>query len=295
MDFDFFAPFAIPCFFLQRFGLWQDKDSRRTYRAYGILLHVLIIEVFVFCHTVHSINMFAHGSIMELSDALSFLFTLYAVAFKSIWFWLNVDKIKEMMDSLKTLLELSSFDLADKGSHIKAHSIQISKIMKRFYGLTFIAITAVALLTLFRYKDKRLLFETWFFLDHNGSDGVHLLLVVYQCIEAFYGTAINYSFDLIPVIFISFISTMLDELSLKISLIGSQIKLQEMENDYERDDANLKKCIEFHIKIQNLASKVSKHLSFAFLVQAFMSTVILCSSAFMLTTVTASILYQLHY
>lgn len=281
-------PFKIPFFLTSKLGIWQDRSSSWGYRFYGLALHLLILQLTTFCQTVHTIRMLVNGSIDEFSDALRVLLILYAGILKSAWF---IVKLKKIMGMHKTLKELMRFILNDKSfesSHFNAAATNVAKVSKIFYASAFFAITGAAIASCFHRNERLLQYETWFFWDHKTNEGIFWLLVALEYLSALYGSAVNCSLDLIPVIFISYTTAMLKELKMRIEDIKDQI----VEERYERQMKKLQECVELHMKIQGFASDISTNLMFGFVAQTFMSSIILCTSVFVLSTVASFYLFQ---
>lgn len=299
MDFDYLFPFNVPFYFLKNLGLWQEKESSWFYRLYGVLLHVFLMVIPTFCHSIYLYNMFIVGSIEDLSDVLSFLLSFFGVTFKAIWFVTSLMKIKEILTTLRDLLELTSFDRVDKRPKLMANAVHISRVVKIFLFSSYVSIGISAIITFIHYKNKQLPYETWFFFDVRDNDFVYWSFLVYQRLTVFYGIPLNYSFDLISVILFSYASSLLEELSVKISLIENGEKAENSEackkfkidkllvvDDENFDELKmLQKCIDCHIRIRNFSNEVSRYLTFPFMMQAFISTIVLCTSAFILTSV----------
>lgn len=278
MSFDYFSGFKIPLILLKTLGIWQQRTSSRCYRLYGILLHLVFVEFFLFSHTVHAIGMFMNGSIKHLSAALTILFTWFSMTFKSYWIMTKITKLEEMMVNLKLLLEMSSFGTDGARPKLKAKIIRVTQISKMFYVSAFFVCSMAVVQSIICYKERNLLNETWFFVDHKQDAWIYWTLEIYQCLMSFYGVCLGVSFDIIPVIFMRFGSALLDEVSMEIS---SKSKCEREEEMLK----NLEKCMECHIKTKSFIEDISKHLSFFFLLQALLSTVVLCTSAFLLTIV----------
>lgn len=140
------------------------------------------------------------------------------------------------------------------------------------------ACTLSLLLPLMNHQQKILPFKNWFPLDHKNNDFIYWGLVVYQYVLSLYGSVLNYSLDLITIIFVSFLSTTQEELSKEISTLNTTPAAGDLLK-------RLENCIECHKRVQSFTKEMSKNLSLTFLIQAYLSSVILCTSAFMITTV----------
>lgn len=224
--------------------------------------------------------MAAGGSIQDFSDVLMLSATMLALILKTYMFVYNLSTLKVMLVELKDLVEFSAFGREGKKSRLEAHAAVFIRITKYFYGSAYLATTLALTMTFINHQSKILPYETWFIWNYKEIEGLFWAMSIYQFAMANYCSTINFSFDLIPVIFMSFIATLLKELSIELSLIG-----EERETNGVADSEKLRKCIDCHIRIKKLAKEVSENLSFPFIAQTILSTVILCTSAFLLTTV----------
>lgn len=280
MDFEFLVPFRIPHFFLKVLGLWPSKKSSQFYSLFGFGLLVFFMGIFTFSHTIYLIQSLKVGTILEISNILNILLTVYGVILKAFWFIVKRQKVKEMIDTLKKLVELTDFEPGRKQITLEKHSTKMLKVIKFYYGSAFLAVTVAILVAVINYKRKLLPYETWITFDYQNNDGAYWILLVHGTLLAVYGSIINYSVDLIPIIFINYIAALLEELSDEISTL-----VESIENTAEKSLTKLKQCIDCHIKIKTFADEISNHLTFPFFLQTIFSTVILCTSAFMLTMV----------
>lgn len=274
MDFDYFSAFAIPFFFLRRLGMWQKKSSSWLYRFYGLLLHLAVMEQSSSRHTVFLYKTFMTGSVKDFSEVLNILFSMYGNIVKSVWFFLNLGKVSEMLKELARLLEFTSFGRSGQRPQLEAQIKGVLKVSKLYYASALSAILLTGISVLVRFKDRRLPFNTWLPYDYKLTDEIFWFTAIFQIVFALIGCAINFSFDIIPVVFIRLTSALLDELLMEIASIKNEDGLEK-----------LQQCIECHIRIKKFIKDISRHLSFPFLLQTFCSTVILCTSAFLLTTV----------
>lgn len=274
--------------------MWQEPDSPWWYRFYGFFLHITFLEFTAFYHTVHMIKMFQIGDIKEWIKALILIFTLYAASLKSIWFLTKVSKIKEMMNRLEDLLTISSFGRDGESLILKAYFTKIIKVLKFYYGSTILSCTIPVLIFIARHKTKYLPYETSFFWDYKKIDGIYWALGFHQSIAGFMNSMISYNLDIVFIIFIGLTTAAVDELSHEVASVSKSSvttkvkvrnKVSKQVNEAQQKLKKLHQCIELHMKLKNFSSEMSKHLSFAFLIQAFMSTVILCTAVFILTGV----------
>lgn len=272
MDFEYYSAFAIPFFFLKKLGMLQKRSSSWLYRLYGLFIHLTIIEITSYGHSIYLYQMFMAASVKDLSEVLSVLFLLYGVILKTVWFWMNLEKIEEMLHELAALLEFTSFGRLGKQPKLEARIRMITNVSKFYFSTAFSSIVLAGISINFRYQDRRMPYETRLLWDYKSSDEIYWFSVMFQMVISLIIAFVTFSFDIIPVVFIGLTSALLDELLTEIASIKDKDGLEK-----------LQQCIECHIKIKKFTGEISRHLSFPFLIQTCSNTVILCTSAFLLT------------
>lgn len=276
MEYDYFSSFKLPLFFLKKLGMWQQRDAHWKYRVYGAVLHFMTVELFAIFHTGYMIDMLVKGSILRFSDALTILFTFYSLIIKSCWFTMKIKNFQKLIQTLKDLLELSSFGRVGKRRpKLEAKIVKVTRVSNSFYVLGYFMCTSAALMPILSNK-KGLSYETSFLWDHRKSDTAFYSLAIYEYFISLYGTFVSSSLDMFLVVIMEFASAIIDEISLEIDSI---------DGDDEKALKNLEKCMECHIKTKLFVKDISENVSFFFFLQSFMSTVILCTSSFLLTSV----------
>lgn len=283
MKLDCSKPFNIPFVLLRTVGLWQNESSTWYYCLYGLFLLIFFMISFTTSHTIYLFKMIKSGSIKDVSEVLSVFLTVFGVVLKAIWFKVKLKKIKEMENTISKLLKFASLVKKPK---IEAKVVKMTKVIKFYFASAFIACTAAMVQFCFTHRNKRLPYETWFYWDFKTNDALFWSLAVYQYGMSVYGSICSCSFDIIPIIFISLTTVALEELAAEVLTIEKCARVtKSRKSDVSK---KLKKCIEQHVKIKTFAKEISENLSLVFLLQALLSSVILCTAAFLLTTVSLS-------
>lgn len=240
-------------------------------------MHFTFMEMSTTFHTVNLLRTMKTGTVQDVSEILRLLFTLYSVQIKSFWFLAKLRKVFEIKETLKVFKDFSSFGRNDSRPSLETNLKNVIKITKIYYASAILTCIVSAVFPLFEYEKRRLPYETWLPWDYKNNDALFWVSTFHQYFMSLYGATLNCTFDILLVIFLRYISTMIEELSVDIESIsrsGNRDALKQLE-----------KCSEYHIRIKQLAAEVSTELTFAFFLQTFLSTVILCTSAYMLTSV----------
>jgi hypothetical protein len=275
MLFNYQETFKFPFLVLRVFGLWIDDSSSDLYCAYGFVAHVFSMSSFTPLLAVYLYQMTLKGNVQEMADALNVLLTTIGVSVKAIWFVDKVKKIQMMQNGLNELLKLNC-----NGKFVKVQALKLVKMMKILFFSGFVATLAAFVQFCFRSAQKELPYKAWFYWDYKTNDFLLWSLAVCQYVGSVYGTLVNYSIDVVPMIFVSLATATIDELCYEISL---------MEQERQRSSLRLENCIRTHIKLKDFVSEISNELSIPFLIQTLLSSVILCTSTVLLTTVSVLI------
>ena len=275
-SFDYPPTLSLPKFLLKLFGVWQEKTSSWSYRIYGTIMHLALLELILFLDTLQAIDIFVNGSIIELSRKFATLSTFFSMTLKTYWFIANFEEIKKMTADLQELLEFSSFGKAGKKERLNTKICRFKKISYFYYSFSFVFALISLLEPLLHHGERCLPIDS--LLDYKNNHGLYSALYFYEFLISLYAISINCSLDIILICFMEFVSVTLQELSDEIS--------STLFCDVDQENLQkLQECIKCHIKINCLAKDISKYFSFIFFIQALSSSVILCTSTFMITTV----------
>lgn len=269
-------PFLVPIKILQLLGIWQEGNSSTSYRIYGLILHLYVLEHGSFNQTVHEINLLKSGEITEFMETLSIALTCYVTIFKSLIFMKNLKNIKNLMNELDEFLKFSDFYNGHTRPHVIFYEKQIIKISNLKYTFHTAVCNLSLIIAIINVKERRLPFKTWFYFDYKNNVGVYTFLIIVEYFLSVYTVLINTSLDIFPVIFLCYALSILKELSHKISVMSENVRKSEVD---------IRKCIDLHVKIKEFCEKISENYAAHFMIQVFFSSLILCSSAYLLTRV----------
>lgn len=269
-------PFIIPIKFLQFLGIWQDEKASKAYKIYGILIHLYVLEHGTVCQTIHSYKMIKIGDILEFIETLSILLTCYVTIFKSIIFIKDLSKIKNLMSELDKLLKVSDFFHSKHRKHVSYNESTIIKVSNLKYTFHFAICNMSLILAVISINERRLPFKTWFYFDYKNHDGAYAFLIFIEYVMSVFTILANTSLDVFPVIFMCYVHAILKELKDRMGEIREVMKSSEVD---------LRKCVNLHVRILKFCDKISHVYALHLLVQTFFSSLILCSSTFLITKV----------
>ena len=146
--------------------------------------------------------------------------------------------------------------------------------------------------------NTRLINRIWIPFEFTTDSYWYWILSLYQILNSLFYSGVLVALDILPVVFMSFTASLVDELAFRITKIGNEdnavcntgkrsTKLIQLEKQ-KRQEANkkeLRKCIEIHLKIKSFVEKTGNIFSTMIIIQGIMSSIILCTCAFTLTLV----------
>lgn len=267
-----------PPFFVFKFlGLWQTKSSTWKYRIYGLLSNVLTIQLFSFFQFLYFFHL---QDIQSFTDCLSVFVTTFGECIKTFNFLYNRNNLLNLIETCKLLIKKSEYEGNKTHSRIRLH---VKRATQTFYFLCISAIVTCLLSTLvpiIHRVERKLAFPIYIpFVDPKSSDLMFLIVAAYQMTPIFICSMVA-AFDMLAIFFMAFAIGLIEELSVRIELIGYNC------NGPDEQYKELIECMKIHQQIKLFVSGIQNHLSTFIMVQGFMSSLIICSTAFMLTLVT---------
>ncbi|CAO1433671.1 unnamed protein product [Diamesa serratosioi] len=294
---DYFDPmtiFNVPKKYMKLMGMWQEKSSSKWYKFYGIVMHLINIDLYLAMQFAYLIIKLE--DVKELSDVLSVIFSYIALLLKSLNFMYQLEDIKSL---IKTLNELIKYSGADETFKTRSKMIQQTKSVQRVFNLFwfFCILTCIVsgFIPFFQTKVINTKFpnKLWLPFDYSTDSYWYWTLTYYQILNSLIYSGVLVALDVLPVVFMSFAASLVDELALRITKIGNEaiccntttkrsIKIIQQKR-HEANKEELRRCIESHLKIKEFVGKTGNIFSTMIIIQGLMSSIILCTCAFQLT------------
>lgn len=283
--------FDFPFKVIKLFGVWQEKTSSWRYRIYGLFMRLFFVDFFTLFQFLF---IFHFETIEELSDNISTLLTNIGEVLKTLNFMFKVTSIVKLVESLKKLMARSECELTKNHNETKKY-VRQGWLLYKFLVASAVSTCALAgLVPVFNRQEHKLPYRMYFpYVDYKNNDVTFILLALYEMTPVVTCVAII-SLDMLPVFFMCFATGLLEELSIRLEHIGEKDNVKEIaENpqsikrneNKEKDLKELLECIEIHQAIRNFVEDTQKHFSTLIMVQGVMSSIIFCTTAFMLSLV----------
>ena len=288
MDVELFRPFNVIFSVLKRLGLWQNGRQNWVYLMFGSVFHFTFRELQL---TGALISLLSVKSFEEFADISVVISIIFSGLIRSWNFLANVRKIEKSVENLKSLIVFSCDERSKNRESVKSQVKFAYKIFKFNWSL---AILTASIATLRTILSHQLPFKTYFPFDTEDSEIGFFCAVTIKTITFYSIGTIDVALSILPIIFISFAVGLMNELSDRLSLICETSKYaagttsSKTTSDDVGDDEELKKCIKIHVKIIKFTQEIHKNFSRVIFVQGFASSVILCTIASFLSTVTST-------
>jgi 7tm Odorant receptor len=306
-------------------GLWMDQSFPKLLITILVILHIFFVEIFTIFGIFYLINV---ESIKDFSEAVGTVLLYVTFRIKSLHFLFNKTKIESMLKDIKELIEHENWIEKQNGRKLKQRIRQIHKILRIFMTSAMTGVVAGSLAPFFihelplkmwfpyDYINSEALF--WLSAAYQDIGGYYVIpvMIVLEIIPIYF---ISYVTGVIeelsdrmekigeekivkvkPKVHMSFNEKLIgrsnvSEIFYK-NLKFRQAKAAEtsqMKKKKPEKDENLEellKCINIQQKIKSLAKDVADVFGSIIWLQGFISTFILCATAFLLTVVSTKAL-----
>jgi hypothetical protein len=255
--------------FLVELQLLIAKDKPRYRNAFEAFVIVYLITTLFATY----FYLFTTKNLDDFSKTLEMVPPLSAIFIRSIHFLLHRKKFEEILSCVGEIIEQKSFTT---GNGLNQRVSLIQKIVK---GGVIALSVGTSLMTVVTLLSHKLTFKMWFPYDHSSNEALFWLSVFYQLFLFVILGPVGVSIEFFPIIIVCYAIGIVDDVSEKLEEIGSG-KGQEGE-----DLKELKVLIDIQRKTYDLVSKVTDVFGKLIWMQAFLSTVVLCSTVFTLAKV----------
>jgi hypothetical protein len=280
MEQNLFKPFKLAFTIMKYVGMWHDGKRSWTYTILGHFAIFFFVKSLTIQGFMYMLEAPSWEDFIEISGLLA---TNLALTFKFWNFYFKLNKILESIDTLTALLAFSADESWKSRDHLMSRIATEIKIHKVFW---FTAWTTCFLSCLNPFTLHELPYKAWFPFDTTSSEVNFWAASVYVMIIAFPLSISDITLDMIPVIFLTFAIGLVEELAEKLAQIVDEVKTSKASSNEDQEiEKKMVKCIEIHMQIKKFVKEIEDNFSLAIFLQGVISSVILCASAFALSTV----------
>ena len=264
----------LPIKILKLMGFHQEKDSSWYYRIYGIVTHLIGIEIYLLMQIVYLCKV--ADNVESFSDCLSVMFTYVALLLKSFIFMYKLQDIKQLIVMLEHVIVKGKFM---KQQEFSSRVKQVYSYFKLYWTFGLISCSMGALIPIYYRNEHKIAYKMWVPFNYEDNFYGFVAISIYQTIFPLWTCGIIASLDMLPIMIINIITGLLEELIKRLKQIGNV-------TNNERNELNeLLNCIELHQDLKQLAHKTEEIFTIMIFTQGFNSCFIMCTTAFVLSLV----------
>lgn len=290
--------FKLPIGIVKLLGLWQDENSSWLYRLYGLVFHLICIDLYVFMQIIYLIFMFEN--VYDFSHVLGGVVIYIVIVLKTSNFMYELKEIKMLIVMMIKLIEFTENGNQQRPL-LRKQVLRDHKVFKIFLANCVVAAWLAIIVIIVYHHEHRLPYKTWAPVDYHNNKNWYWVLAFYQIFCPTCGACIVATLDMLPVFFICIATGLIKELCQRISSIGTKevklimepptslhIKFLLISKQRHIEEEHLKEllsCIEIHKEIKKFATKSGKIFSTMIFAQGVSSSINMCTAAFQLSLV----------
>lgn len=309
---EFFGSFKYLYLYFKVVGWWQNKTATKLYRAYGIMLHMVGVDLLLLFQLMY---LFIPSTLLEVTELLCVISIYISLSLKSLNVIIRLEKIINLVTTFKDLIALLETDEKSSLPHLKRRMNKLFKIYKIYSFFTNAAVFFGGIVPLVSYFNPpfKLSYKMWSPFDYDTNEMWFAVIASYQFISSVVFSMGSVSLDTLTVFFFQAATGLLEELAEKIksldSLLDSNITVESskqresngtqlaqkvksrgskitFENQKKFNEVQeLQKCIALQIKIRRFIREVEETFSPLIFEQGAMSSLIICTIMFQMSKV----------
>jgi len=263
---DLLEIFHFPVNLFKMFGLWPWQNPAK-YKRLTILLLFLIMLISM--PTLFIFSLLESKNIKAFLHNFGLVTGCFALLAKVFNLLLKINKIQHLLVTVKDLLQHDDW-LDGDCQNLNRKVTGIRKIFRYRFSFTMTSATLNFVVAIFT---RKLIYTLPGFITKDNN-------FVFQAVNSYFYfynltvTPTSVILDYLPVFFMAFAIGFYQELQLLFTAINAKV-----------DQQQLKKFIIIEIKIRNFVDEILDCFSTILIIQAGLSTIIICSLSFTLTLV----------
>jgi hypothetical protein len=273
------VPFGLQKKYLKFCGFWPTKSSTTAYFCYGVFVHFVLVDCLIVLQVLYLLK---SKTFDDLTQVISITATDLLMFLKLANFLLKVEKVEELFKKIK-----EANGEFGEGKELKNMKF-IDKICRSIWLQTF----TISLLTstMTPLTTSELSTKLWYPFNFENGGIVFWAIASYQIVNMCVFSGIDVILELLPTIFLGAVLDLLEQLTAKIEKL-SENEMPDVAGSSgnaikaKKTSEKLKNCVEFHLKILQIVKNVEEIFSPVLLAHAVTTCLILCTSAYKLSTV----------
>lgn len=284
--YDYSSVLRVPFKILKILGLWQVKSAKRSYKIFGVIYHLIQVELLIFDQLMYAITANNFGEVFEM---ISVAFTFVGYCVKSWSFIYELENIIVLVDEFKALASLIETIRGKPLTSLKARGLQVEKLFRIFWYFCLITVSLGVFVLVVPiiidpnppFKDP---YKVWTLVDYHSNIYAVLLIGVLHSINPMIYCGAIAAVEFLPIFFMNSAAGLLDELSEILMEIGTSDQKEKGKQD--DDLKQLENCIEIHLRIKTFIWRTEKIFSTTIFVQGALTLLIMCMTSFRISQVT---------
>ena len=190
MDFNPIAIFNVPKKYMKAMGMWQETTSCKWYKFYGIIMHLINIDIYLALQFGYLIIKLE--SVQDLSDVLSVLFSYIALLLKSLNFMYELEDIKSLIQTLEELIEFSADKKYESRSKMLKQTKSVQRVFNMYWFFCILTCFVSGFIPFFYTTVKiRLPNKLWFPFDYTTDSYWYWILTYYQILNSLFYSGVT--------------------------------------------------------------------------------------------------------
>jgi len=248
-------------------GVWVEHDDKPWHKVLAFCMRCYMMEIFFLHQAIYIIKLKDYGELTEIAKVFC---TSVCYTFKSYNLIRKRKEVDALMVFAKELMEEGSWLEKSRGIKLQKQLASAKRMFTIYGSMGLFAMSSIFAIPL---QTHQLFAKFYFPYDYQQNEIVFWLTVFYQNIGCTLLIPAAITLDMIPVVFMAIATGFIEELN------------DCLEDLSVEDDQKLIKCIEIHLRIKDFVNRIQGIFSPMLMIQGLVSTLILCSTYFMVTKV----------
>jgi len=270
MPYDPFQILFWPMKFLKFVGIWLEKDAKIGRKIFGAFIQVAFIDLHFL---LMFINLFLLDDINEVAAILTLVGTSLSLVIKSLSVTAKVREIEDLMKFVKDFMEKPIWAETQSCKKLQKEVSQVEFAFKIYVSTTAVSVFFYLLTPFLTHE---LSSPMYFPYDYKQNELYFWLTVTYQFFGGFIIPPSAILLDMVAIHFICVAVGLVEELN---------SCMENLNFDGTNEAKKMKEFVEIHLEIRNFILKFEKIFSLPILVQGLVSGIIICTSCYLMATV----------
>lgn len=279
MDAKLLQPLKFILKVLKNLGLRQDWSKSWKNYILGHLIHLVIID---YTFLAFFINLFMTETLYGKSEIFLRFYAISsasATLIRMYYYIINFGRLDKMVANLEEIIKFTQDERFKKRSIVDE---QVRFVMKIFKIFTIFLIVIITESVIIEYESENVLYPIWYPFDTKSCIGYYIA-ELHQTLFLYYAETLEILSDFLPLIFMSYLVGLLNELAQRLDSVG-------LSEQFGKEE--LVTCIKTHQMIKEIAANFEEILSIIFTIQVSLFITDIYLTVFMIYTTNQVVIFQ---